>query len=176
MSVHPKRECEVARRAELDLALDPPAVSVRRTLGFLLHDASRLVRRRFMQLAREAELPLNRSEASVLLHVAHGQGINQATLAAALDIEPISLVRLLDRLQDIGLIERRPHPADRRVWTIWLTEASHPMLERIRSITQAVREEAFSGFSEHACEALIEDLVRLRANLIRPPASTTEEL
>lgn len=148
----------------------PVAVPVPRTLGFLLQDTSRLVRRRFVQLARAAALPINRSEASVLLQVDHQQGINQATLAAALDIEPISLVRLLDHLEVLGLVERRRHPGDRRVWTIWLTPTAQPMLERIRAITQKVRDQAFSNVSDIERAALIEQLVQLRANLLRPGA------
>jgi MarR family transcriptional regulator for hemolysin len=146
----------------------PISVPVRRTLGFLLQDTSRLVRRRFVQLARAASLPINRSEASVLLQVDHQQGINQATLAAALDIEPISLVRLLDRLAASGLVERRRLPGDRRVWTIWLTPESQPMLDRIRAITQKVREDAFASFSAVEQAALMDQLVEVRANLLRP--------
>jgi len=146
----------------------PASLPVRRTLGFLLQDTSRLVRRRYIQLAKLDELPVNRSEASVLLQVDHQQGINQATLAAALDIEPISLVRLLDRLAARGLIERRRLAGDRRVWTIWLTPAAQPMLERIRAVTQKVRDEAFSSFSEADRAKLIDELVELRGNLLRP--------
>ncbi|HVJ53517.1 MAG TPA: MarR family winged helix-turn-helix transcriptional regulator [Aliidongia sp.] len=155
---------------ELDLGQPvPDALPVRRTFGFLLQDTSRLVRRRFIQLARAADLPINRSEASVLLHVDHQEGINQTNLAGALDIEPISLVRLLDRLEVLGLIERRRHPTDRRVWTIWLTEASGPMLDRIRAITLRVRDQAFTGFTEARRAALIEELGELHANLLRSP-------
>jgi DNA-binding MarR family transcriptional regulator len=143
---------------------------VRRTLGFLLQDSARLIRRRFIARAREADLPLNHSETSVLQHVAHDQGVTQAKLAARLDIEPITLVRLLDRLEELGLIERRSHPKDRRSWTIWLTKAARPMLDRIEGIRLAVRAEALDGFSAAEQEALTDALVRLRANL----ASKTE--
>jgi MarR family transcriptional regulator, transcriptional regulator for hemolysin len=151
-----------------------PVLSGRRTLGFLLHDAARLMRRRFVQLAREAALPLNFSEANVLLHVAHEEGINQVTLATHLDIEPIALVRLLDRLQDAGLVERRACPCDRRVRKIWLTGAAAPMLRRIRAITATVREEALAGFTESERAALAEALLRLRVNLATPEAGPAE--
>ena len=138
---------------------------VRRSLGFLLQDAARLIRRRFILRAREAELPLNHSETSVLQHVAHDQGVTQAKLAVQLDIEPITLVRLLDRLEELGLIERRSHPSDRRSWTIWLTEAARPMLDRIDVIRLAVRAEALEGFSQAEQEALTDALMRVRGNL-----------
>jgi MarR family transcriptional regulator for hemolysin len=144
---------------------------VRRTLGFLLQDASRLMRRRFILRAREASLPFNQSETSVLQHIAFEEGINQANLATQLDIEPITLVRLLDRLQDAGLIERRSHPTDRRSWTLWLTEAAHPMLDRIATIRLAVREEALAGLSAAAAQQLVDALVRIRENLALDPAS-----
>lgn len=138
---------------------------VRQTLGFLLHDTSRLMRRRFVQMARAEGLPVTRSEASVLLNVAHEQGISQATLAALLDIEPIALVRLLDSLQARGLVARRAHPTDRRVRTVWLTEAAEPVLRRIRAVTAAVRREATAGLPPGQIEALIATLLAVRANL-----------
>lgn len=142
---------------------------VRRTLGFLLHDTSRMVRRRFVQRARQEGLPLSRSEASVLLHVAHDEGISQVALAAQLDIEPIALVRLLDSLQQASLIERRAHPTDRRVRTVWLTPEAEPVLRRIRAITAAVRQEALAGIPPAQAEALVETLLAIRANLAAVP-------
>ncbi len=139
--------------------------SERLTLGFMLHDASRLMRRRFVQRARDAGLPLNRSEAMVLGEIARTEGVNQATLAARLDMEPISLVRLLDRLEAMGLAERRPQPRDRRSRTLWLTEAGQPMVERIQAIRREVRAEALSGLSPDAAARLNEALLRVRASL-----------
>lgn len=156
----------IARRTSLRTP-EPPAagVPVRRTLGFLLMDAARLMRRRFILRAREVDLPLNHSETSVLQHIAHDEGVTQAKLAGQLDIEPITLVRLLDRLQELGLIERRSHPSDRRSWTIWLTDAAGPMLDRIEVIRLAVRAQALEGFSAAEQEALTDALVRMRINL-----------
>ena len=138
---------------------------VRRTLGFLLHDTSRMMRRRFVQRAREEGLPLSRSEASVLLQVAHEQGISQATLATRLEIEPIALVRLLDGLQQSSLIERRLHPTDRRVRTVWLTPRAEPVLRHIRAITAATRREAVAGLAPAQVEMLTDLLLAIRANL-----------
>jgi DNA-binding MarR family transcriptional regulator len=137
----------------------------RRTLGFLLHDTSRLMRRRFIQKARNAGLPLNRSEASVLRHVAHQQGINQVTLAAHLDIEPVTVARLIDRLEGEGLLQRRADPSDRRVWTVWLTDAAKEMLERVQAIVVAVRQEALTGLSAEQQDTLTEALAIVRSNL-----------
>lgn len=138
---------------------------VRRGLGFLLQETSRLMRRRFVQRAREAGLRLNRSEASVLVHVFHAPGISQTTLANHLDIETISVVRLIDSLQSDGLIERRPHPTDRRVRTLWLTEAAGPIVSQIQGIALSVRGQALAGIPAEQHERLFDLLSVVRTNL-----------
>jgi len=138
---------------------------VRRGLGFLLHETSRLMRRRFVQHARDAGLRLTRSEAAVLLHVFHAPGISQVTLANHLDIETISVVRLIDSLQAAGLIERRAHPTDRRVRTLWLTAAAGPAIERIQAIGGLVRAQALAGVPVEQHELLFDLLSVIRTNL-----------
>lgn len=143
----------------------PPAPPVRRTLGFLLRDTSRLMRRRFVQRAREVGLPLNRSEASVLVHVDREPGLSQAQLAEQLDMEAISLVRLIDSLQEAGLIERRPHAHDRRIRTLWLTGAAQPILTQVRSVADEVRAQALGGLPDTEREMLLDLLATVRGNL-----------
>src|SRR5215475_11511096 len=89
------------------------------TLGFILHDAARLLRKRFEQHARG--LGLTRSQFQALAYLATNEGIHQGGLADLLDIEPITLVRILDRLEARSLIERRAHPTDRRIRLLYLT-------------------------------------------------------
>jgi len=137
----------------------------RRTLGFLLRDTSRLMRRRFAQRARDAGLGLNRSEAAVLAEIARTEGVNQTMLAARLDIEPITLVHLVDRLQDLGLAERRAQPGDRRMRTLWLTEAAWPVIEQILAIRRLVRQEAMADLTPDAAAALVSSLQTVRARL-----------
>jgi MarR family transcriptional regulator, transcriptional regulator for hemolysin len=138
---------------------------VRRTLGFLLRDTSRLMRRRFVQLSREVGLPLNRSEASVLVLVDREPGLSQVQIAEQLDMEAISLVRLIDSLQEAGLIERRPHAHDRRIRTLWLTEAAQPILAQVRAVAEEARAQALVGLSQQERETLLDLLVRVRGNL-----------
>ena len=76
----------------------------RRTLGFLLRECSKLMRRRFVQRAREAGLPLNRSEAGVLVRVWYEPGINLVGIATLMDLESISVVRLVDGMEAIGCL------------------------------------------------------------------------
>ena len=84
-----------------------------RNLGFLLHDVARLMRKRFEQNARD--LGLTRSQCQVLAHLARNDGIHQGTLAELLEVEPITLTRIVDRLEEAGLVERQLHRSDRRV-------------------------------------------------------------
>jgi MarR family transcriptional regulator, transcriptional regulator for hemolysin len=138
---------------------------VDRSLGFLLRDTSRLMRRHFMQKAKEVGLHLNRSEALVLVYVSQSPGTSQARLANALDIETISVVRLIDTLQDAGLIERRPHPTDRRVRALWLTPAAEAALAQIRAIARLVDAQALTEISEKEHRKLLDLLDTIRSNL-----------
>jgi DNA-binding MarR family transcriptional regulator len=123
------------------------------------------MRRRFVQRARDAKLEVNRSESAVLAEIARTEGVNQATLAARLDMEPITLVRLIDRLQELGLAERRAQTGDRRVRTLWLTDAGWPVVARIMAIRRRVREEAMADLSPQASAALLDSLRAVRARL-----------
>jgi DNA-binding MarR family transcriptional regulator len=143
----------------------PPPVG----LGFLVNDIARLMRRRFIQLAKERELPLTRMEANVLLYVAREEGMSQTVLAQLLDIEPITLTRLVDRLAADLLVERRSHASDRRVRTIWLLPAGAAMLDEIRRVTLAVREEALAGFADAERQAIFDALALVRENLTCGP-------
>jgi DNA-binding MarR family transcriptional regulator len=144
---------------------EPSASPVRRTLGFLLRDASRLMRRRFVQRSREVGLPLNQSEASVLVHVDHQPGMSQAQLAEQMDMEAISLVRLIDSLQEAGLIQRRMHAHDRRIRTLWLTDAARPILAQVRAVAAEVRAQAFGELPDAEREKLLCLLMTVRGNL-----------
>jgi DNA-binding MarR family transcriptional regulator len=134
-----------------------------RNLGFVLHDTARLLRKRFEQKARS--LGLTRSQWQVLAHLARHEGIHQGALAEILEVEPITLVRILDRLQASGLIERRHHATDRRVRLLYLTEKAHPLLETIRAIGAETRSEALAGIPDADRERLIEILLVMRTNL-----------
>jgi MarR family transcriptional regulator, transcriptional regulator for hemolysin len=134
-----------------------------RHLGFLLHDVARLLRKRFDQRART--LGLTRAQWSVLAHLSRQEGLNQSALADILEIEPITLARLLDRLEAARLVERRPDPADRRARLLYLTAPARPLLDDMRALGAATREEALCGISEAARERLIDTLQSMKKNL-----------
>jgi MarR family transcriptional regulator for hemolysin len=147
----------------------PPAEGAQqgfgRNFGFLVHDVSRLIKRRFDRRARQTGLLITRRQAAVVLYVARNEGVSQAEVATWLDLEPIALVRMLDKLHEEGLVERRAHPTDRRVRTLWLTPAARPVVAQILTINQAIREEAFAGMAAHAREIVIDILDGIKDNL-----------
>jgi len=139
--------------------------AVGRTFGFLVQDVARLLKRHFERRAREVGLTLTRRQAAVLLYISRRQGVSQAEIAGLLDMEAISLVRMLDKLCEEGLVERHLHPTDRRVRTLWITEAAQPVLDRILQINQDIRHDAFAGLPPAARDALIDTLAAIKDNL-----------
>jgi MarR family transcriptional regulator for hemolysin len=142
-----------------------------RNFGFLLHDVARLMRKRFEQKARG--LGLTRSQCSVLAHLARHEGIQQGGLAEILEIEPITLTRILDRLEQAELVERRAHPTDRRIRLLHLTPKAHPLLGEIFSIGAATREEALEGVAEAERDQLFAILSAMKANLLTKATTGT---
>ncbi|MCQ4313591.1 MarR family transcriptional regulator [Stutzerimonas sp. VN223-3] len=134
------------------------------TIGFVLHDVARLMRKRFEQRARQ--IGLTRSQWQVLSKLAMNEGIHQKGLADLLEIESITLVRLLDKMQERGLVERRPHPTDRRMTLLYLTPESHPLLQVMRTLGEQTRVETMIDFSEAEGRQLEQFLARMRANLL----------
>jgi DNA-binding MarR family transcriptional regulator len=159
-----RRDCTEPPRA---VAASEPAD---RTFGFLVHDVGRLLKRRFDRRARQTGLPITRRQAAVVLYIARHEGVSQAEVANWLDLEPIALVRMLDKLHEEGLVERRAHPTDRRVRTLWLAPGAVPVVKRILGINQSIREEAFAGAAPGTREALIGALTGVKENLMREEA------
>jgi DNA-binding MarR family transcriptional regulator len=132
-------------------------------LGFLLHDVARLMRKRFERNARN--LGLTRSQGQVLVHLADSEGIHQGAMAEKLDVEPITLTRILDRLEEAGLIERLLYRQDRRVRLLRLTQAAHPLIDDIIAIGTLTRGEAMEGVSDEDRDRLLDILLRMKINL-----------
>ena len=132
------------------------------TLGFLLHDVARLLKKR---LEQNSGAGLTRSQWQVLAYLAQNEGINQRGLAELLEIEPITLGRIVDKLETLGLIERRPHPTDRRTWLLHLVEAAHPKLGQVRELGDVTRSEALAGVSDADRQRLLKTLEAMKANL-----------
>jgi len=142
------------------------------TFGYLLNDISRLLRKQFDQRAREVGLSL--AQGRTLVYLALNQGINQAGLADILEVRPISLARLLDRMETAGWIERRPDPADRRVHRLHLADKAHPVLETVQALATELRSRAMVGLSDYERSQLMLLLRRVRENLGDPRHSRGE--
>src|SRR5580692_5276278 len=136
----------------------PPTAALQPSIGHRVHAVARLIRRRFERSVRQAGLPITRLQAALLIRIARNTGVSQTAAATDLDIEPIALVRMLDRLAEEGLVERRAHPTDRRVRTLWLTPHGWQVVDRIIEINMVVREEACAGLSPAARDALMDAL------------------
>jgi MarR family transcriptional regulator for hemolysin len=135
------------------------------SVPLLLSDTSRFFRRRFD--ARARSLGVSRAQWQVLFALSRNEGINQAGLAEALDVETITVGRMVDRLEDAGLVERRADPADRRAWRLHLTDRARPILDQLRDVSNEVTAEALAGINDDEQAALAELLTRLRANLCK---------
>ena len=144
------------------------------TVGFLLHDVARLMRKRFEQRARS--LGLTRSHWQVLVHLAQNEGIHQSGLAEIIEIEPITLLRILDKLEARGLIERRRHASDRRIWLLYLCDAARPLLDTLREFGALTREESFAAVSEADQHVLFETLTSMKSNLLKACALPLEDM
>ncbi len=134
-----------------------------RSFGFLLHDIARLMRKRYEQRARP--FGLTRAQWQTLAHLQRREGINQSGLAELLELEPITVARLIDRMEEAGLVERRDDPGDRRAHLLYLTERARPLIGQCRALATAVIDEAFTGIADDERERVIDLLVRVRGNL-----------
>jgi DNA-binding MarR family transcriptional regulator len=133
------------------------------SVGFLLSDVSRLLRRAFQQRMEGCELTF--VQARVLVNISRKEGIRQVELAELLELQPIALVHLIDQLQGIGLVERRPDPNDRRAYQLFLTEAAVPHLDAITPIAVAIQAEMLSGLNKQQSAQFLSCLKVVRDNL-----------
>jgi DNA-binding MarR family transcriptional regulator len=134
-----------------------------RTIGFLLKDVTRLFTRRFEERAQDLSLTL--AQCKALSYLERHEGVSQKRLAELTELDPMSLVRILDRMEADGWVERRPDPQDRRARTLYLTVQARPLLERIAMVASETRAEALTGLAEDEREQLTRLLARVHENL-----------
>jgi MarR family transcriptional regulator, transcriptional regulator for hemolysin len=142
-----------------------------RNLGFLLKDVSRLWVRMFEQRAEQLGMTL--THAKVLVFLSRNEGTTQVRLAELSDTDPMTLVRVLDRMERDDWLERRPDPNDRRVYRLFLKPAADPVLAEIHRIGDKARGEALAGLSNEERMGLISLLERIHTNLsaMVPPSN-----
>jgi MarR family transcriptional regulator for hemolysin len=135
-----------------------------RSIGFLIADVARLLTRNFDRKAQKFEL--SRAQWQVLAWLKRNEGISQTGLADMLEMSPMTLMRHVDKLEATGLVERRAHPADRRIYQLYLGPEAHPTLDRLWELGSKTREEALRNLPRAEEEVLLRALSRMRQNLI----------
>lgn len=140
-----------------------PNFTIKREIAFTLKDVARMMGTYADQQGRV--LGISRAQWTVLVRLERNEGLNQSELAEMLDLQPISLTRLLDRLAENGLIERRADPNDRRANRLYLKPAARPLLEKIGKLGETVMETVLDGLDLGAREQLLRDLRVMKDNL-----------
>ena len=135
------------------------------TIGFLLNDTARLFRRAFN--ARTRDSGVTALQWRLITYLKRHEGVRQGPLAELIEVEPITLSRMVDRLAEAGLVERRADPADRRAWQLYLTPRAGEQLAGMRPVAEALSAEALEGLSPAEIEQLTALVERVRANLSR---------
>ena len=129
----------------------------------LLHDVARMQRTRFDQWARN--YGMTRAQGLILLRLEGQPGLSQNEMAALCEVEPITVGRLVDRLEARGLIERRPDPGDRRIRRLHLLPAAAPILAAINDYRLELRAFMTDGLDEAAQETVVDALLHMKAKL-----------
>jgi MarR family transcriptional regulator for hemolysin len=140
-------------------------IPLQKDLAFTINDVARLLRTCADHKA--AQFGMSRAKWAVLARLERFEGLKQAELADMLDLQPISLTRLLDSLCDNGLIERRADPDDRRAKRLFLTPAARPLLARLSDLGAELMEAALAGLDRREQEALLARLTDVKENLRR---------
>jgi MarR family transcriptional regulator, transcriptional regulator for hemolysin len=143
-----------------------------RDLLILLNDVARLTRTRFDQRARTHGM--TRAQWVILARLSRQPGLSQNEMAAICEVEPITVGRLIDRLETRGLVERRPDPADRRIRRLHLLPAAQDILDVIARYRDEQTEVILSGVTDRAREQLVDALLQIKNNLTAEPADAPQ--
>lgn len=141
----------------------PEGVPFARDLLFLLHDVARLLRVDADKRARSHGM--TRAQWGILIWLARQPGITQKELSELLEVEPITVARLIDRLQNRGMVERRPDPRDRRIWRLHLLPPAHAVMDEIGAQRAEMTRILAQGIHPETLDNVIEALLRMKATL-----------
>src|SRR5215469_9630678 len=137
--------------------------SLNREFAFIISDVARMLKT--YADYKGAQFGATRAQWVVLVRLDRFEGLRQSELAEMLDLQPITLTRLLDRLCDNGLIERRPDPNDRRAKRLYLTAAARPLLEQLGDLGEQLMTTALAGVDREAIEKMVIQLATVKENL-----------
>jgi MarR family transcriptional regulator for hemolysin len=147
-------------------------VSPSRQFAFLVSDLARLLKTYVDQQARR--YGMTRAQWQVLSRLERSEGLKQSELAEMLDLQPITLTRLVDRLCENGLIERRADPTDRRAKRLYLTEEARPLMDRLAVLGEEVMGEVLAGLDGNDVTLMLTKLGRAKENLREAIHKSTE--
>ena len=143
------------------------------SLFYLLHDAQRQIRKHFDR--RATRLQLTRAQWRALKAISRQQGLSQTELADYLDMEPIPVGRVIDRLEKTGFVERRADPGDRRRWRLHLKPKALEAVDEMELIANGLREDALRDIAATDIEALKRTLTKMKDNLAAFDAAIDQE-
>src|SRR6476660_2497790 len=129
------------------------------TFPFEIAETAHMLRKAFDRLA--SGLGVTRAQWKVLFRLDRMPGLRQVELADMLEIEPITLCRIVDRLEEAGLVERLRDPSDRRAWRLQVTAQAQPLIEKLKAIGAQLVEEAFAGIDPGEIEMARDVLARI---------------
>ena len=145
-----------------------------RDLLFLLNDIGRLLRTEADRRAKSHGM--TRAQWGILLWLEREPGLSQRELSEMLEVEPISVARLVDRLERNGMVERRADDADRRIWRLHLTQAARPILGEIHDYRAAMTAGLTQDLHPAAQAQVIEALTRMKCLLSNERQTRTKEV
>ncbi|MFL6745594.1 MAG: MarR family winged helix-turn-helix transcriptional regulator [Sphingomicrobium sp.] len=138
------------------------------TIPFEIGETAHALRKAFGR--RVAALGVTGAQWKVLVKLTRTPGLRQVELADMLDIEPITLCRIVDRLEEARLVERSRDPSDRRAWRLHVTAQAQPLVEKLKAIGAELFDEAFAGIDPNDMETARQVLARVRENAGRSSA------
>ncbi len=140
-----------------------------RPLFSLLHDVARLIRVEADKRARVHGM--TRAGWSLMANLARRPGLSQKELADLLEVEPISVARMVDRLEAHGMLERRADANDRRIWRLHMLPAAEPILKKMAAMAGDLSEFISQGVSPSVRDAMVEGLMQMKLNLTQKAES-----
>ena len=139
-------------------------LSDKTAFGFLVNDVTRMLRKIFDR--RAVRFGMTRAQWRALKRISYSEGMRQNELAEQLEMEPIAIGRVIDRLEKAGFVERRADPADRRAWRLHLTARAHGVVDDMETISTELFRDAQKGISAADMKAVMATLSHMKQNLI----------
>ncbi|MEO7432218.1 MAG: MarR family transcriptional regulator [Dokdonella sp.] len=143
------------------------------TFAYLMQDVTRHLRTHFDR--RAVRFKLTRAQWRALKAIRRKEGLSQTELADFLDMQPIPVGRVIDRLEKTGYVERRADPGDRRRWSLYLTAKANAVVAEMEIIAKGLRDDALSNVKREDFETLVRVLAQIKDNLVALDGAPNQE-